>query len=190
MTPKEYKQMMDYLTRSGVRKQIKFASDIARPDPKPVVKEIETINEFVRRNPRADGGMLVQPGFGGTRQGYRSDKTQTAKEIESIKLKTEPLTAPEKKKLFKSYDDLFRQEYKRLLSIGDPFSKIDLNRAVINRIAKENPTINLQEGIGLDKISKRTTNKNIENKSKSFSKIFSSTFRLFREMSEPESPTQ
>jgi len=152
MTPKEYKQMMDYLTRSGVRKQIKFASDIARPDPKPVVKEIETINEFVRRNPRADGGMLVQPGFGGTRQGYRSDKTQTAKEIESIKLKTEPLTAPEKKKLFKSYDDLFRQEYKRLLSIGDPFSKIDLNRAVINRIAKENPTINLQEGIGLDKI--------------------------------------
>ena len=30
MTPKEYKQMMNYLTRSGVRKQVKFASDIAR----------------------------------------------------------------------------------------------------------------------------------------------------------------
>ena len=73
MTPKEYKQMMDYLTRSGVRKQVKFASDIARPDPKPQVKEIELFNEFNRRNPKADGGMLVQPGFGGTRQGYKKD---------------------------------------------------------------------------------------------------------------------
>jgi len=70
MTPKEYKQMMDYLTRSGVRKQVKFASDIARPNPKPIVKEIELFNAFNRRNPKADGGMLVQPGFGGTRQGY------------------------------------------------------------------------------------------------------------------------
>ena len=61
MTPKEYKQMMDYLTRSGVRKQVKFASDIARPDPKPIVKEIELFNAFNRRNPMAGGGMLVQP---------------------------------------------------------------------------------------------------------------------------------
>ena len=61
MTPKEYKQMMDYLTRSGVRKQVKFASDIARPDPKPKIKEIEAINAFMRRNPRADGGRI---GFG------------------------------------------------------------------------------------------------------------------------------
>ena len=70
MTPKEYKEMMAYLTRSGVRKQVKFASDIARPDPKPIVKEIELFNAFNRRNPMAGGGMLVQPGFGGTRQGY------------------------------------------------------------------------------------------------------------------------
>ena len=58
MTPKEYKQMMDYLTRSGIRKQIKFASDIAKPDPKPQVKEIELFNAFNRRNPRADGGRI------------------------------------------------------------------------------------------------------------------------------------
>ena len=58
--------MMDYLTRSGIRKQIKFASDIARPDPKPEIKEIEAINEFVRRNPRADGGMLVKPRASGS----------------------------------------------------------------------------------------------------------------------------
>ena len=73
MTPKEYKQMMDYLTRSGIRKQVKFASDIARPDPKPEVKEIELFNQFNKRNPMAGGGMLVQPGFGGTRQGYADD---------------------------------------------------------------------------------------------------------------------
>jgi hypothetical protein len=83
MTPKEYKQMMDYLTRSGVRKQIKFASDIARPNPKPVVKEIELFNEFNKRNPKADGGMLVQPGFGGTRQGYKQDiKPPTKKQLQ------------------------------------------------------------------------------------------------------------
>jgi len=58
MTPKEYKQMMDYLTRSGIKNQVKFASDIARPDPKPVVKEIELFNAFNKRNPMAGGGRI------------------------------------------------------------------------------------------------------------------------------------
>jgi len=58
MTPKEYKQMMDYLTRSGIRDQVKFASDIARPDPKPEIKEIEAINAFMKRNPKVDGGRI------------------------------------------------------------------------------------------------------------------------------------
>jgi hypothetical protein len=58
MTPKEYKQMMNYLTRSGVKKQVKFASDIARPNPKPQFKEIELFNAFNRRNPKADGGRI------------------------------------------------------------------------------------------------------------------------------------
>ena len=58
MTPKEYKEMMAYLTRSGVKDQVKFASDIARPDPKPEIKEIEAFNEFNKRNPQADGGRI------------------------------------------------------------------------------------------------------------------------------------
>ena len=80
MTPKEYKQMMDYLTRSGIRKQIKFASDIARPDPKPQVKEIEAINAFMKRNPRADGGRI------GFYKGMGADKAK-----KKIKLK-KPVT--------------------------------------------------------------------------------------------------
>jgi len=143
MTPKEYKQMMDYLTRSGIKDQIKFASEIAIPDPKPAVKEIELFNEFNRRNPMAAGGRT---GFA------KGPPKEMVDELNRIKLKTKPLNKSEKLKLYKSYDDLFRQEYKRLMTLGDPFSKTDLNRAVINRIANENSTINLREGIGLDKI--------------------------------------
>jgi len=90
MTPKEYKQMMDYLTRSGVKKQVKFASDIARPDPKPQVKEIELFNAFNRRNPRADGGMLVKPSADGSRPGYAAPSGYQPK-IEQIKNPRNPL---------------------------------------------------------------------------------------------------
>ena len=79
MTPKEYKEMMNYLTRSGIRKQIKFASDIARPDPKPRVKEIELFNAFNKRNPMAGGGMLVQPSADGSRPGYAKPKKKAGK---------------------------------------------------------------------------------------------------------------
>ena len=137
--------MMKYLTRAKKEKpdlpDVFPASKAPIPKVKEDVETMEAVNRFVRNNPRQDmagGGMLVQPGFGGTRQGYRSDKVQTAKEIESIKLKTEPLNKGEKLKLYRSYDDLFKQEYKRLVSLGDPFSKIDLNRAVINRIVHSN----------------------------------------------------
>ena len=41
---------------------ITTANKINRPDPKPIVKEIEAFNEFVRRNPRAEGGMIGKPG--------------------------------------------------------------------------------------------------------------------------------
>jgi len=120
--------------------EITTADKIDRPER---ALEREAIDDFMKRNPQADGGRT---GFA------KGPPKEMVDELEQIKLKTEPLTAKEKKTLFKSYDDLFRQEYKRLVSIGDPFSKIDLNRAVINRIVTENPTISLKEGIGLDKI--------------------------------------
>jgi hypothetical protein len=72
--------------------------------------------------------------------------------VESIAKQTEPLGKKKQLVLFKSYDNVYKQEYKRLLNLGDPFSKSDLSRAIINRIASENPTINLTKGVGLDKI--------------------------------------
>ena len=116
------------------------ASEMKRPQS---ALDREMFQDASERFNQADGGRT---GFA------KGPPKEMVDELEQIKLKTEPLNKGEKLKLYKSYDDLFKQEYKRLVEIGDPFSKIDLNRAVINRIANENPTINLKEGIGLDKI--------------------------------------
>ena len=39
-----------------------------------------------------------------------------------------------------------KEEFDRLLNEGELFSKSDLNRSIINRIADENPTIDLTKG--------------------------------------------
>ena len=49
------------------------ADNINRPEPKQSVKEIELFNEFNIRNPKAGGGMLVQPSVDGSRPGYAGD---------------------------------------------------------------------------------------------------------------------
>ena len=79
--PGKLKDIFKHLTREKVKKpdlpEVFRASDAPIPPKKESIKTMEAINRFVRDNPRqdmADGGMLVQPGFGGTRQGYREDK--------------------------------------------------------------------------------------------------------------------
>jgi cyclophilin family peptidyl-prolyl cis-trans isomerase len=47
--------------------QVTTADKIDRPER---AIEKQAIDDFMKRNPMAGGGMLVQPGFGGTRQGY------------------------------------------------------------------------------------------------------------------------
>ena len=54
------------------------ADKIPQPEPKKEVLDIEAINEFMKRNPMAGGGMLVQPGFGGVRQGYKKSVSKSA----------------------------------------------------------------------------------------------------------------
>jgi hypothetical protein len=53
--------------------EVTTADKINRPEPKQSVKEIELFNEFNIRNPKAGGGMLVQPSADGSRPGYAGD---------------------------------------------------------------------------------------------------------------------
>jgi hypothetical protein len=54
--------------------QVTTADKIDRPQQ---ALEKEAIDDFMKRNPMAGGGMLVQPGFGGVRQGYAREKKLT-----------------------------------------------------------------------------------------------------------------
>ena len=53
--------------------EVTTADKIDRPQK---ALEREMYDDFMKRNPMAGGGMLVQPGFGGTRQGYAKSKTK------------------------------------------------------------------------------------------------------------------
>ena len=48
---------------------ITTGSNTSRPE-KAIIRG--AFDDFNERNPLAGGGMLVEPGFGGVRQGYRS----------------------------------------------------------------------------------------------------------------------
>ena len=62
--PKEIKELNEYLRTGRNRKReflgggITFASDLTQPEPKREIVEIDAINAFVNRNPRADGGRM------------------------------------------------------------------------------------------------------------------------------------
>ena len=81
MIPSRFKLVMNYLTRAKKAKpdlpEVFRASQADVPPKKESLETMEAINEFVLRNPRqekAGGGMLVQPGFDGVRQGYSGRK--------------------------------------------------------------------------------------------------------------------
>jgi hypothetical protein len=97
MNPLKYAQMMKYLTRAKKEKpdlpDVFPASEAPIPPVREDVETMDAINAFVRRErqQKAGGGMLVQPGFGGVRQGYREDKlTDKYKETEAYKKKITP----------------------------------------------------------------------------------------------------
>ena len=62
--PKEIKELNEYLRTGRNRKReflggdITFASDMARPEPKREVVEIDAFNQFNLRNPKADGERI------------------------------------------------------------------------------------------------------------------------------------
>ena len=96
MNPLKYAQMMKYLTRAKKEKpdlpDVFPASKAPIPAKTKTVEEMEAVNQFMLRNPRvekAGGGMLVQPGFGGTRQGYAAP-LNLERNIEQIKKTQNP----------------------------------------------------------------------------------------------------
>ena len=124
-----------------------------------------------RRNPGQ--GSLKDPKFWEFYNKYYKDiedKKIADAEKEAAKMKAKspdfiaeldrPLTKGERIILNKSYDNIFLEEFDRLKNEGDLFSKTDLNRAVINRIANENPTIDIASGKGLDKVFNGDENHN------------------------------
>ena len=63
--------------------EVTTADKIDRPQQ---ALDREAYDDFMKRNPLAGGGMLVEPGFGGTRQGYKGKNLDRAayKEIRPI----------------------------------------------------------------------------------------------------------
>ena len=123
--PGKLKDIFKHLTREKVKKpdlpEVFRASDAPIPPKKESIKTMEAINRFVRDNPRqdmADGGMLVQPGFGGTRQGYRG------KNIGNIKKETESIDSYIKEFGEETLNKISRKKYKKNFKNLD---KTDLN---------------------------------------------------------------
>ena len=83
---------MKHLVRTKQKKpdlpEVFPASEAPIPPKKESIETMEAIIRFVRDNPRQDmagGGMLVQPGFGGTRQGYRGEEGAKAVRLKQLK---------------------------------------------------------------------------------------------------------
>jgi hypothetical protein len=89
---------------------ITTADKINRPDPKPIVKEIEIFNEFNRRNPKADGGQLVTPSVDGSRPGYQGPGKGNPGVPKQYKTKMSQLYTPKiRKKILDTRKKLFQE---------------------------------------------------------------------------------
>ena len=56
--PGQFESILDKLQAKLGKQTIRKASTIARPKPKPNVIQMQAINDFIKRNPRADGGSV------------------------------------------------------------------------------------------------------------------------------------
>ena len=63
---------------------IKYGSEIPQPPARPEVIEMDLINDFMKRNPAAEGGQMVQPSVDGSRPGYGGKKYTEAEKQANI----------------------------------------------------------------------------------------------------------
>ena len=133
MNPIKYAQMIKYLTRAKKQKpdlpDVFPASQAPIPAKSDFVETKDAINRFVLANPRKDmagGGMLVQPGFGGTRQGYREPRRTDESYRKVVK-------------------DFVATSGPGTGSVFDDPAAIDIVKAELNRIKKQRNNKNLFE---------------------------------------------
>jgi hypothetical protein len=95
------------LFKSG---QLKFASDIARPAPKQNVIEIDALNAFMKRNPRADGGRINFNKAGVVTDRYSELMGMSLEELQKLGFpgnkKTTKVKSPSGKSYSKMTDEL------------------------------------------------------------------------------------
>jgi hypothetical protein len=112
--------------------QVTTADKIDRPQQ---ALEKEAIDDFMKRNPMAGGGMLVQPGFGGVRQGY-ADETFDLDKVNKLrkKGKTADQIAEEFKSNKRKYERFVAANKNKIVPVenkktgGGKFSLSELNR--------------------------------------------------------------
>ena len=71
--PGQFESILDKLQRKLGKQTIRKASTIARPKPKLNVIQMQAINDFMKRNPRADGGRIGFLKAGLVKGGSRTD---------------------------------------------------------------------------------------------------------------------
>ena len=105
------------------------ASDMARPDPKIEVQQINAVNAFMRRNPRAEGGRIGfrKAGFVYTPKKSAETVTLTPKMVVDIAEKNPDFTATD---ILKELDKDKTKNY--VNRFGNP-----PNRKIINRVLSE-----------------------------------------------------
>ena len=137
LTPPQYKQMKQFLESDQRNKKFSLLQDDLAPGPlrDELLKDFdpsqETYEEYLQRKNlerpfnMADGGMLVKPGFGGVRQGYREEarfkqeglETRVSNKIRDLIKKKQPIN-PKTGKVYtmKEYASLTRGQKDKLSS--------------------------------------------------------------------------
>ena len=160
--PKETKELNEYLRTGRNRKReflgggITFASDLTQPEPKKEIVEIDAINSFVNRNPRADGGMLVKPSVDGRRPGY-AKISKISKDLKQTPTRTD--ISVEKQKVV---DDVLEQlvkegktSFEKVSEVIDQIVKKGMGRTTARTGIENSKFLSqfefLGPGAGLDK---------------------------------------
>ena len=120
LAPGAYKQMIDHLTRKKIKNPFIKAKDIV-VDKKQSVEDMESVNRFVRDNPRQDmagGGMLVQPSVDGSRPGYDGRKGPSPKPITSFPEDVQKLIKNYGVKKYNKLDRQKRLQVRQGINVG------------------------------------------------------------------------